>query len=653
MVKLFDTFGKNRQEPDQTMDSPASWESKIASPEKVMKMIDPGMSIFLASGVAEPRTLVKHLMASDLTNLKDLELIQAVSLGDAIPIDERYSQKYRLKTFFSGWVASEAITAGRIDLIPCRYSRIPRLFRRGAVRVDAAFVQVTPPDDAGFCSLGISADVAKLAMERASLVVGEINKEIPRTSGDTFVHVSDFNYLVESTEEPIYFPRWTVSEEFDTIARNITNVIEDGSCISFFLGQLYEALAQHLARRRHLGVHSVVMSDPLMDLIKSGAVTNSRKRIFRGKSLVTYAQGTHELMRWLDNNPLVEFQGIDIVADPRSIGLNDNFVAIIPARKIDLTGGVALHVGRGNIIAGLGELQELFWGASLSRGGRTIFALPSRNLRGEPNILLSVSDYPAQFSISESLDMVVTEYGIAYLSGRSVRERALALIDIAHPGDRGMLVQAAKDGNILYRDQIYLTESGHLYPHEINITHTFKDGVTVRFRPIRPSDEDDMRRIFYRFSDQAVYYRYFSPIKTMPHMKMQEYVNVDFSKALSIVGVVEEGGIDKLIAEGRYVLEEDGTMADTAFIVDEDYQGRGIATFLFDLLIQLAQQRGVKGFKADVLTANKAMMKVYEKSPYLMKATVSEGVYELTIPFSDESPDKTEHVWSSRNRVSD
>lgn len=638
MNKPFKQHDKKEKRPLQPEDSSVPWESKIVSPEEVMKIIEPGMSIFLATGVAEPRTLVKYLMASDRSNLKDLELIQLVSLGDAIPIDERYSHKYRLKTFFSGWIASEAIMAGRIDLIPSRYSRIPRLFRRGAIRVDAAFVQITPPDEAGFCSLGISADVAKLAMERASLVAGEINPKIPRTSGDTFVHITDFDYLVRSTGEPLYFPRWNVSEEFNQIAKKITNVIEDGSCISFFLGQLYEALGKQLARRRHLGVHSVIMSDALMDLIKSGAVNNSRKRIFRGKSLVTYAQGTPELMNWLDNNPMVEFQGIDIVADPRSIGLNDNFVAIIPARKIDLTGGVALHVGKGNIIAGLGEIQELFWGASLSHGGRTIFALPSRNLRNESNIVLSVKDYPAQFSISESLDMIVTEYGVAYLFGRSVRERALALIDIAHPDDRGMLVQSAKDANILYRDQIYLTESGHLYPHEINITHTFRDAVTVRFRPIRPSDEDDMRRLFYRFSDQAVYYRYFSPIKTMPHMKMQEYVNVDFKRTMSIVGVVEERGIDKLIAEGRYVIMEDGDFADTAFIVDEDYQKKGIASFLLNLLMQLGQQRGVKGFKADVLTANKAMMKVYEKLPYPMKATVSEGVYELTIPFPSEKP---------------
>jgi len=451
--------------------------------------------------------------------------------------------------------------------------------------------------------------------------------------GDTFVHISDFDYVIDATEAPFYFPRWPDVDVFDKIAVHITSTIEDGSCISFFVGSIFEALGRHLQRKRHLGVHSLIMTDALMELIQSGAVTNRRKRSFRGKSLTAYAQGSQELMRWLDGNPLVEFQGIDVVTDPRSIGLNDRFIVIIPARKAALTGGIALHVGRGNVIAGPGEIQELFAGASLSYGGRTIFALPSRNLEGKSNILLSVEDFPNQFSNSEALDMIATEFGVAYLSGHSVRERALALIDIAHPDDRGELIRQAKEANIIYQDQIYLTDPGALYPHDLACTHTFRDNVTVRFRAIRPSDVDAMRRLFYRFSDQAVYYRYFSPIKTMPHMKMQEYVTTDYKRTMSIVGLIEEAGVERIIAEARYVILEDGVYADTAFVVDEGFQGMGIASFLFDMLLRIAQQRGVRGFKADILAANKPMMKVYEKSPVPISATVSEGVYELTIPF--------------------
>src|SRR5512136_358873 len=176
------------------------WKDKVVSPSEVLEKIKPGMTIFLGTGMAEPRTLVRELMASDRGNLQDLELIQLVSLGDTVSIDERYSRKYRLRTFYSGWVASDAITAGRVDLIPSRFSRIPWLFKSGAVRIDVAVIQITPPDERGHASLGLGVDVARYAMDKATLVVGEINENVPRTMGDTFVHVDDFNYLVQSTE---------------------------------------------------------------------------------------------------------------------------------------------------------------------------------------------------------------------------------------------------------------------------------------------------------------------------------------------------------------------------------------------------------------------------------------------------------------------
>ena len=311
---------------------PSQWKNKIASPEEVLDEIRPGMNIFVGTGVAEPRTLIKHLMASDASNLRDLELIQLLSLGDALPIDERYEKKYRLRTFFSRWVADEAITAGRVDLIPSQTSRIPWLFKSGVIDVDAAFVQVSPPDAAGFSSFGASVDVARYAMEHASLVVGEINEDIPRTLGDTVVHVNDFDYLVHATDPPIFFARWPVDEVFEKVAENVASIIEDASCIAFFIGPLFEALAKHLAHKKDLGVHSLMMTDALMDLIKSGAVTNRYKALFKYKSVASYAMGTPELMNWLDDNPLVEFQGIDVTTDPSSMSQNDRFITILPAR---------------------------------------------------------------------------------------------------------------------------------------------------------------------------------------------------------------------------------------------------------------------------------------------------------------------------------
>jgi RimJ/RimL family protein N-acetyltransferase len=417
------------------------------------------------------------------------------------------------------------------------------------------------------------------------------------------------------------------------VAANVASVVEDGSCIAFPPGPIYEALGRHLTRKRNLGIHTPFFTDAAMDLVKSGAVTNRKKSIFRGKSVASYAFGTAELMKWLDRNPLIEFQGLDRVFNPMRIGSNPRFVSILQARKVDLSGRIALHADRGNVGAGPSEAADFVSGAELSAGGKSVFALPSRNLKGEPNIRLSVEQFPNQFNLRESVDMVATEHGVAHLRGRTVRERALALIEVAHPDDRQALVDQAKAANIIYRDQIFLAASARLYPADIAVSHTFKNDVRVDFRAIKPSDVEDMRRLFYRFSDTAVYYRYFSPIKTMPHAKMQEYVNVDFGRCLSIVGLVKEMGEGRIIAEARFVRDLHRPYAEVAFVVDEAFQGLGIASFLLKMLIRLAKERGLKGFTADVLSSNKSMLKVFEKAGLPVEARVVDGIYEVAIPF--------------------
>jgi acyl-CoA hydrolase/ribosomal protein S18 acetylase RimI-like enzyme len=629
-------FSSNSDEKeDQKMSQTAAtdWKDLVVSPAKVLDYIKPGMNIFLGSGVAEPKTLMKCLMESHVSEAKDLELIQLNSHGDILSLQKLDYQNYRLKTFFSGWVATEVAAAGRIDLIPGRHSQIPRIFKTKRIPIDAAFIQITPPDGAGYCSLGLAVDVAREAMEQASLVVGEINTQIPFTFGDTIVSVSDFDLLVQSTEPPTYFNRWPVDEVFDQVAANIASVISDGDCISFRTGSLFDALGRRLAGKRHLGIHSPFFTDALMDLVKSGAVSNYRKGNFRGKSIASYALGTPELLAWLDRNPLVEIQSIEQVCNPAHIGRNPNFVGVFQARKVDLFGRVAFNVGKGFITSGPGEAADVFAGAEISPGGRTVFGLPSRSPNGEPNILVEIRDLRNQFHMRESIDMVVTEYGIANLKWRPIRERAQALIDIAHPDDRKTLVTAAKQQKILFPDQIYLSESARCYPTEIASENTFKDRVRVRFRAIKPSDEEAMRRLFYRFSDKTIYRRYFYPIKTMPHDRMQEYVNIDYCKEMSIVALVGEPENANIIAEARYSKDDESCYGDFAVVVDEKYQGLGIATHLYEMLIRLAKERGLKGFTAEVMHSNKGMMKVFEKGDVPINARLQNGVYRLTIPF--------------------
>jgi len=610
------------------------WEKKIVTPDAIISMIKPGMTIFLGTALAEPRTLLHNLMHSNSPDLQDLELVQLVSLGDAISIDRKFADRFRLKTFFGEWVVNDAITMGNVDLIPSRFSEIPGLIDSGRIKIDVAFIQITPPDEDGYSSLGVAIDVARQAMKKASLVVGEINYKAPRTRGDTFVHMNDFQYLVMSQHPPVYFRRWEVNDVYDKLTANVASLIHDGDCVCFSVGPLFEALAKHLFSKKNLGIHTPFFTDSLMDLIKSGAVTNRRKKIFRNKTLASYALGTPELMTWLDRNPLIEFQGIDIVADPQIISQNDNFILILPARKVDLTGGIALHSGKGILAAGPAEAHEFHSGASSSRGGRTIIALPSRNQEGQSNIIFSVSALSSQLSIRESLDIVVTEYGIASLKGRTIRERALALIDIAHPDDRPELIRLARTNQIIYPKQIYIEESGHLYPNDLTCSHIFK-GLRVNFRAIKPSDADEMRRFFYRFSNESIYYRYFAPIESMPYDEVQEYVNVDFRKIISIVALVGEAGKDQVIAEARYTSMPENPYADVAFIVDENYRRQGIGAFMFDMLMNVAKQRGIQGFTAAVLDINTPMLKLFDKmTPHTIKSSLDKGVFKLTLPFS-------------------
>jgi len=380
-----------------------NWELLAVSPETVIGKIKPGMSIFLGTAGAEPRTMVRHLMTADAKNLEDLELIQLVSIGDAVSLQTLQSQKFRLTTFFSGWVANEAIEEGRVDMIPSRFVKIPQLIESRLAPIDVAVVQITPPNEAGYCSLGIAVDVAREALEQAAIRVGEINTQIPCTFGDTFVHVSEFDFLVRSTDPPIYFDRWETDDLSDQVAIHVASLIEDESCLAFSIGPLYEALARRLANKRNLGIHSPFFTDPLMDLMKSGAANNRRKETYRGVSLTSYAFGTPKLMAWLDNNPLVEFQRIDKVFNPVTIGSNPRFVTVVAARKVDLYGRIGLYTGKGNVASGPAEVMDFINGAELSEGGRSIFALTSRDPTDSPNILLSIAGRPNQFRAIESV----------------------------------------------------------------------------------------------------------------------------------------------------------------------------------------------------------------------------------------------------------
>ncbi len=614
-----------------------NWQSAVVTPETAIEKIRPGMHIFLGTAMAEPRTMVRHLMTSSAKNLEDLELLQLISFGDAVSLQAVSSENCRLKTFFSGWEANKAIAEGRADLIPSRHGKIGRLIQSRLIPVDVAIVQISPPDKAGFCNLGIAVDVAREAMTQASIRVGEINTRIPRTFGDTHVQLSDFDFLVHATEPPMYIDRSETDDCWNQVAQLVASLIEDKSCLSYSIGPFYDALAQHLTTKQDLGIHTPVFTDALMDLVKSGVVTNRFKYSYHGKSLTSYAIGTVQLLEWLDDNPHVEFRRIERVFDPWVIGQNPRFVTLVAANKVDLYGRIGLNGNNSILSNGTSDIMDFINGAELSEGGRTIFALRSRNENGEPNILPSLINDSNHYSAFESIGTVVTEYGFMNLEGCTVRERAQALIDIAHPDDRADLLEAARNRKIVYPNQIFKAECARLYPADITAAHTFRDDVQVRFRAIRPSDEEEMRHLFYRSSEQAIYLRYFQYLNSMPHTKIQEYINVDWNQVMSIVGVIGEEKKGKIIAEARYVKVPNSEFAEAVFWVDEAYQRHGIATFMYGMLIQIARQHGIKGFIADVMFDNNGMMRVFKKFGVMVKSHLEGRMYNLVIHFPEDN----------------
>lgn len=339
-------------------------------------------------------------------------------------------------------------------------------------------------------------------------------------------------------------------------------------------------------------------------------------------------------MQWLDNNPLVEFRSIDPVFNPMHISRNPKVVAVLPAREIDLSGRITLHTGAGNVGSGPSEVVDFFNGALISEGGRAIFALTSRDREGKSNILISTRRRPNQFSLWESVTTVVTEYGSANMKGRSVRERAQALIDIAHPEDQADLVAEAKKRKIIYEDQIFLTESVSHFPASIQFRKSFKEKTTVRFRALRPSDEENMRQFFYRLSDKSVAYRFFYPIKTMFHADIQEYVNLDYRYSLSLVGLPDDPNCDRIIAEARFDRHDVKTpYAEASFMVDEAYQNLGIGSFLCETLSQMAKEQHLKGFTADILVENKKMRRIFRKMGWAIESSQSDGIEHLRMDF--------------------
>ena len=616
------------------LDWPDVYKARLTDAHSALSRIRRGARIFIGSACGEPKLLVKTLLDMG-ENFADVEIIHFLDLGLTDYTSEMYTDHFRHNALFIGANAREAIKAGHADYTPIFLSEVPILMQRGSMPVDVALITVSPPDMNGYVSLGISVDITKTAAEQARYVVAEVNPNMPRTLGDSFIHVSQISAFVRSDQPLLEFQQTAPDHIARAIGQLIAELIDNESTIQTGVGKIPSSVYPYLINKKDLGVHTETFTDGLINLIESGVVTCRKKSLHPGKVVAAFCMGTRYLYDYIHNNPLFEFRPCQYVNDPFIIAQNERMVSINSALTVDLTGQVCSDSLGFEFYSGIGGQVDFVRGSAMSKRGKSIMVLPSTTDDGK---ISRIVPYPAPGSgvvvTRGDIHYVVTEYGIAYVHGKSIRDRAMMLINIAHPDFRDDLLEAAKKQGYIYRDQKLPVV---LYPKEYEITWIDKKGASLFFRPVKATDERGIQEMIYDLPEQDVYTRFFHSLKSFSHKVAMPLAAIDYKDKMAIAAVIgreEPESREKIVAIGRYENDPKTGFAEVAFTTHQDFQDRGIGTFLLKYLIRIAKERNISGFTADVLARNSAMMQVFSKSGYTMTSHLEEGVYEIKIDFT-------------------
>jgi acyl-CoA hydrolase/GNAT superfamily N-acetyltransferase len=619
------------------------YPKKFPSLKNIFGNIHRGDRIFIHTACGEPQHLVNSLVSYVESHPKaffDTEVFHVWTLGLAPYTDSRFKHNFRHNSFFIGDSTRDSINTGLSDYTPVFLSNTPDLFYKGLVPIDVALIQCAPPDEHGYVSLGVSVDIVKAATETASLVIAQINSFMPRVHGDGFLHLEDIDYAIVHNEPILEYDPTPINEEkYHQIANNIGNyvsrLIQDGDTIQVGYGSIPDAVMANLTEKKTLGVHTELVSDGLVNLMKTGVIDNSKKTLNRGKSIASFCMGKSDTYEFIHDNPSLEMRRIDYTNDPLVIARNENMVAVNSALQIDLTGqATAESIGK-TFYSGIGGQTDFMRGAVLAKGGKTILTLQSTAENGTVSRIVPLLSEGAGATLNRGdIRYIVTEFGIAYLHGKNIRERAMQLISIAHPKFRGDLIKKAKNLYFIYSDQAFIPGKKGEYPEHLEVWRTTKKDLEISIRPVKISDEPLLKEFFYDLSDQSLYRRFISVRKDMPHSRLQEFCIVDFSREMVIVAVHREGEVEKIIGVAQYGIDQVSHTAEAAFVVKDDYQNLGIGTALLTRLTFLAKSAGLLGFTAEVLFENKGMLHVFEKFFPNLDKRVIEGIYELRMPFT-------------------
>jgi acyl-CoA hydrolase/GNAT superfamily N-acetyltransferase len=606
------------------------YADRVTTADVAVGHIGNGAHVFVGTGCAAPLSLLRALEAMP-SPPADLELLHFLTIKAFNQQPESTAKnQFRHRTFFVSTDMRPAMAQGLVDYVPISVARVPEMMALGRIPVDVALIQVSLPDAFGYVSLGISVDIIPAALAQAKIIIAEVNPAMPRSMGDSMLHISRIHHLVP-VNTPITEIGRTPNQEEDVqrIARYIAGIIDDGSTLQIGLGQLAHEAVQYLTDRKDLGVHSDLITDAILPLLDAGCLTGASKSQQRFKIVASLALGTKALYDRIDQNPLFAFGPINSICDPYTIAQQNKMVSIAQAFAVDLTGQVCIDQFEGEFYGGIGNQVDFLRGASRSVGGKPIICMTSTSADGQtsrirPSLLAGESATIARTDVH----YVVTEYGIAYLFGKSIRQRATALIELAHPKFRPELFAQAQAMGYVHADQSL--HNLRAYPVEEEVKSTLKDGRHVLLRPAQSSDAQGIRELFHQLSEEDVYTRFFRHVRGLSNVEVQRLCNVNYDDEVAFIATTGGREEEQVVAQACYFINPSTNLADTAFMVHPEWQGCGLGSALQNCMAVHAAKRGVRGFVADILPTNAKMLRLAHSGSHAVQVQRSSDSVQVT-----------------------
>ena len=613
-----------------------NYVEKRCSAQEAFGRIKPGQRIFIGSSCGEPQYLVRKL-ADAADTFTDIEIVRLLSL-ESTPLtliaDKTKDQSFNIRSFYLGSAKTKSLARNKRFITPMNLSAVPRLFKTRQLPIHVALIQVSPPDDFGWMSLGISVDITLAAAFSADFVIAQVNSRMPRVLGRSFIHVNDVNAIVEYEEELLTIDELPELDAANLIGRQIARLVDDGSTIQISPGTTPQATLLALSEKNDLGVHTQYVTTDIMRLVSMGVITNRKKGFNEGKLVASCAIGSKNLYEFLDDNPAIEFYPSDYVNDPGIISRNNKMVSMNVPMAMDLTGQVAADALSYNHFSGITGMLDFIRGTSGSEGGKSILMLISTSVDGKKSRIVPMLNDTAIVVPRGDVQYVVTEYGAVNLFGKSLQERAMAMISIAHPDFREELFFEARKMGLLGSERTLSESVQGIYPIKLEETREI-DGELITIRPAKPVDERRIQEHFYTQDKDDIYSRFFQARTRFVRHDVESMFQIDYVKNLTLLVVVGEFGFGKVVAVGEYLLDPAKNIAEIAFSVSKEWQGKGLGKILMKKLSEAARENGISGLMAYTLPRNQGMIKLFKSLPYKTKTVYDGEVVELTFMFDE------------------